>query len=191
MYSDSFQSQKLYENRCSKEQSVRTASKQKLKLMLGCPHLVVLIGPETAHFALGFLEMVYIGDDRDSEISVVCAKNNNLFLQLNTRLGSIDNIHLYETADSLPLLLDSADLLVTEPFEQIIFEAAKRKIPVVITRDMPKNTFPEYTDLVERGCIAVCKDDIGLAECCIALLQNDASRYHMKQRYRTVPFWEE
>ncbi len=191
MYGNSYHSQKPCANRCSKEQAARTASKLKLSLTLGVPHLLVLIGPDTAHFALSFLETVYIGDDRDSEISVVCAKNRNLSRQLNERLGSIDNIHLYDTADSLPLLLDSADLLVTEPYEQIIFEAATRKIPIVITKDIPKNSCPEFAELLEKGCMAVCRNDTELADCSISLLQDDTCREQMKQMYRSVLLWEE
>lgn len=164
----------------SKDHSPLAEAKRALGLDPDALHLVVLVSDTPGDFLSDLLSMVYVGDDHDSEISVLCANNDALFQKLNNELGHLETIHLYSTESDGRKLLDSADLLLTVGQDSLLAEALKRQLPLVLI-GTPEQEAWSY--LVNQGCAVASQDDVELAELCIKLLDNEALRAKMSGAY--------
>ena len=131
-------------------------------------------------FLIDLLSMVYVGDDNDSEISVLCANNSELYKKLDRELGHLETIHLYDTESDGSKLLDSADLLLTEEQDSVLGEALKRQMPCVLIGTAQQNA---WSELVNQGCAIASQDNVELAEVCIKLLGDETLRVKMSGAY--------
>ncbi len=143
-------------------------------------HLVVLVSDTPGCFLSDLLSMVYIGDDHDSEISVLCAGNGALFHNLNEEVGHLETIHLYDTESDRDRLLDSADLLLTEGQDSLLAEALKRKLPLVLIGTAKQDA---CSTLVDEGCAVASQNEVELAKLCIKLLDDTVLRAKMSNAY--------
>ncbi len=164
----------------SKDHSPLAEAKRTLGLDPDTLHLVVLVSDTPGDFLSDLLSMIYICDDHDSEISVLCLSNNALFRRLQEDLGHLETIHLYNTGEKASLLLDSADLLMTEGQASVLAEALKRQLPLVLFGTTKRD---EWSYLVNQGCAVASQDDVELAELCIELLGDAGLRAKMSGAY--------
>ena len=126
MYSENDSGMKTVAFPASRDHSPLAEAKRKLDLDPEAPHLVVLASNIPGDFLTDLLSMVYVGDEKDSEISVLCVNNGSLFKKLEAELGHLETIHLYDADSDGSKLLDSADLLLTEEHDSVLGEALKR-----------------------------------------------------------------
>lgn len=154
-------------------------AKRVLGLEPGTPHLVALAATTPGDFLSDLLSVIYVCDDQDPEISVMCAGNNSLFRLLQEDLGHLNTIHLYDTANKESLLLDSADLLLTDRLDSVLTKALKRRLPLVLIGSAAQEN--TIFRLVRQGCAAAADDCIELAEICIRLLNNEDLRAKMSE----------
>ena len=167
----------------TKDHSPRAKAKQALGLQPETQHLLACAPNSDAGFLSDVLSMIYVGDDYDSEISVVCGENTDLLRQLEQVLGHIETIHLFDRPPNLALLFDSADLLLAEPNETLANEAAGRRLPLVLLRN-ENRLLPEFCrELLAKGCAVTVREDVCLAELCIHLLADEKQRAQMANAY--------
>lgn len=180
---DLYTGKKIFACPPTKDHSPRAKAKQVLGLQPETQHLLVCAPNCDAGFLSDVLSMIYVGDDYDSEISVVCGENAELLRRLEHDLGHIETIHLFGRSSDLPLLLDSADLLLAEPNEALANEAAGRRLPLVLLRN-ENRLLPEFCrELLAKGCAVAVREDVQLAELCIQLLADEKRRTQMANDY--------
>lgn len=169
----------------SMDHSPLAEAKRTLGLDPDVSHLVVLGGSRINDFMDELVSMIYVGDDTDSEISIICGSDKRSYGNLTESLGHIETIHVYETPDTLSRILDSADLLLSEAHSIVASEASKRSLPLILadTGDPAQKELLET--LVKKGCAASGHGDTSLAELCIALLSDEP------RRVRMASCWEE
>ncbi len=180
MYSDLYPEMKPVAFPPSWDHSPLAEAKRKLDLDPEAPHLVVLASDIPGDFLTDLLSMVYVGDEKDSEISVLCVNNGSLFKKLEAELGHLETIHLYDADSDGSKLMDSADLLLTEEHDSVLGEALKRQLPLVLIGTVQKNA---WSELVNQGCAVASQDNVELAEYCIKLLDDEALRAKMSGAY--------
>ena len=180
MYSDYYPGKKPIVFPSSKNASPLAEAKRSLSLDPDALHLVVLVSNTPGDFLVELLSMIYVGDDHDSEISVLCANNDALLRKLEDELGHLETIHLYGIERDARKLLDSADLLLTEGQDFILAEALKRQLPLVLIGATEQDA---WADLVNQGCAVASQDDVELADLCIKLLDDTALRVKMSGAY--------
>lgn len=180
MYFDYYSGTKTMAFPPSRDYSPLAEAKRAIGLDPDALHLVVLVSDTPGDFLIDLLSMVYIGDDNDSEISVLCANNSELYKKLDRELGHLETIHLYDTESDGSKLLDSADLLLTEEQDSVLGEALKRQMPCVLIGTAQQNA---WSELVNQGCAVSSKDNVELAELCIKLLDNESLRTQMSSAY--------
>ncbi len=132
MQTGGYRGKQAYSCPPSRDHSARAKAKRALGIVPESQHLLICCPNSEADLLVDIISMIYVGDDLDSEISVICGDNRTLYRQLEKELGYIETIHLYDTPSNLPLLIDSADLLLSEPHEMIAAEAAKHRLPLVL-----------------------------------------------------------
>ncbi len=66
------------------------------------------------------------------EISVVCGTNKRLYRQLCARRAQFRNLRVCGYESNVPLLMDSADLLITKPGGINVTEAAVKALPMLL-----------------------------------------------------------
>ena len=169
----------------SKDHSARAEAKCRLNLTPEAMHLLVCCPNCEGSMLADIIAMIYVGDDHDSEISVICGDNRTLLRQLEKELGHIETIHLYDTPSELSLLIDSTDLLLSEPHEIIAAEAAKHRLPLVLLRRDNRLPPASFRELFAKGCAIVAWDDVKIAEICIELLADEVRRTKMANAYST------
>ena len=180
MYSENDSGMKTVAFSASRDHSPLAEAKRKLDLDPEAPHLVVLASNIPGDFLKDLLSIVYVGDEKDSEISVLCANNISLFKKLEAELGHLETIHLYDADSDGSKLLDSADLLLTEEHDSVLGEALKRQLPLVLIGTAQQNA---WSELVNQGCAVASQDNVELAEYCIKLLDDEALRAKMSGAY--------
>ncbi len=151
-----------------KDDSALAEAKRALGLEPDVPHLVVIAAATPGEFLSELLSIIYICDDRDSEISVLCAGNGVLFRQLQQDLCHLETIHLYDAADKKNLLLDSANLLLTDGQDSSLTEALKRRLPYVLISSAGQED--AHSHPARQGCAAATRESNRLASICIKLL---------------------
>ncbi len=155
-------------------------AKRALGLDPDAQHLVVLASDTPGGFLSDLLSMVYIGDDHDSEISVLCANNGVLLRKLDEEIGHLETIHLYDTETDEGMLLDSADLLLAERKDSLLAEVLKRKLPLVLIGTAKQDA---WSILVDQGCAVASQNEVELAKLCIKLLDDTVLRAKMSNAY--------
>ena len=170
----------------SRDHSMVANAKCRLGIDPELLHLVVFMETCEAEFLVDLLSMVYIGDDHNSEIGVVCGKNTVLLRQVRQALDHLETFHFYEKDFDLSLLLDSADLLLSEPREIIASEAVKRRLPLAFFYDGNTDLPADRRILLDKGCAVFGKDEVELGELCIRLLDQEARRGRMSDAYQTI-----
>lgn len=169
----------------SEDHTARSEAKRALGIAPESQHLLICCPNSEADLLVDIIAMIYVGDDHDSEISVICGENKPLFCQLEKELGHIETIHLYDMPSELPLLIDSTDLLLSEPHEIIAAEAAKHRLPLVLLRRDNRLPPASFRELFSKGCAVVAWDDVKIAEICIELLADEVRRAKMANAYLT------
>ncbi len=164
----------------SKEHSPFAESKRALGLYPDALHLVVLAA-EPGDFLPELLSFLYVCDDHDSNVSLLCTGNSTLFQQLHETLGYLDTFHLYDDAEKASLLFDSADLLLTEGQAPVLSEVLKRRLFLVLIGSDGKNE--PCSCLIRKGCAVAARETVQLAEICIKLLDNEGLRAKMSGAY--------
>jgi len=172
----------------SMDHSPKAQAKRRLGLDPDALHLLVLCGDGEPAFYSDLISMVYVCDDHDSAISVVCGENSSLAGRLQEELGHLETIHIHicDSSFELSVLLESADLLLTPLHEIAASEAKKRRLPVVFMQKDGKMVPPRCRELLEKGCAAVGQEDVALAEYCIELLDQTQRREQMESAYHNL-----
>ncbi len=139
-------------------------------------NLLILAGNTISQYLYDLLREIYIEDDTEAEIHVVCGEDRELYRSLMEKIGYIDTIHIYGTPMNLPEMMDDADLLLTESRSFIISEAAKRRLPLVIA-DRNSST------LETAGCAVSGEGSPEIAANCIRLLARESDRRKMRNAW--------
>lgn len=75
----------------SEDHTARSEAKRALGIAPERQHLLICCPNSEADLLVDIIAMIYVGDDHDSEISVICGENKPLFRQLEKELGHIEN----------------------------------------------------------------------------------------------------
>ncbi len=180
MYSDHYLKMKYVAFPPSRDHSPLAEAKRALGLDPDALHLVVLASDTPGDYLSDLLSMIYVGDEKDAEISVLCTGNSALFQTLEEKLAHIETFHLYNTAYKASQLLDSADLFLTEGQDSVLAEALRRQLPLVLIGTAQQNA---WSELVNQGCAVSSQDNVELAEFCIKLLGDETLRAKMSGAY--------
>ncbi|MCR5136516.1 MAG: hypothetical protein K6C12_05405 [Oscillospiraceae bacterium] len=164
----------------SKDHSPLAEAKRLLGLDPDALHLVALVSNTPGDFLSDLLSMIYVCDEHDSEISILCASNGSLYQKLDEEIGHLESIHLYDKESDGRKLLDSADLMLTEGQDSVLAEALKRQLPLVLI-GTPEQEAWSY--LMNQGCAVSSQDNVELAEYCVKLLDDAALRAKMSGAY--------
>lgn len=164
----------------SKDHSPLAEAKRLLGLDPDALHLVALVSNTPGDFLSDLLSMIYVCDEHDSEISILCANNAGLFQKLDDELGHLETIHLHDKEIDWRKLLDSADLLLTEGQDSVLAEALKRQLPLVLIGTAEQDA---WAYLADQGCAVSSQDDVELAELCVRLLDDEGLRAKMAGAY--------
>ena len=73
----------------------------------------------------------------DTEIIIVCGRNENMFNRLSEDNRYLPNIHILGFTDRIPLLMDACDVLFTKPGGISSTEAMSKHIPMIHTAPIP------------------------------------------------------
>jgi processive 1,2-diacylglycerol beta-glucosyltransferase len=117
--------------------------------------------------------------DKNMQLSVVCGSNKAMYNELTAYIPPADNVHIYGFCDNIPLLMDSAELLMTKPGGISVTEAAVKTLPMVLIDAVAGCEKPNMEYFVKNGYAITGNDPIETAESCMQLLSDDQSRREM------------
>ena len=112
----------------------------------------------------------------DSDVLVVCGKNQELFTQIATLGGNVKPLGFIDNVD---VFMDAVDVLLTKPGGLSTTEALSKRIPLVITTPIPGGEERNADSLESFGVIKVSHDVEEAVSLAIELLENSAERERM------------
>lgn len=163
------------------DHSEKAEAKRQLGIDPDSMHLLVFCPGCEANALSELLSMIYIGDDMDSEISIICWENVEQSRYLEKAIGHIETFHLYGVPDDMSMMFYSADLILAQANDGIAMEAARLHLPLVLVDE--QNMSGNCRRLMERGCAVSSRDSAELAEACVELLRNRQRRKQMEMNY--------
>ncbi len=163
------------------DHSEKAEAKRQLGIDPVSLHLLVFCPGCEASALSELLSMIYIGDDTDTEISIICWENVEQSRYLEKTIGHIETFHLYGVPDDMSLLFHSADLILSEDNDGVAVEAIRLHLPLVLVDE--QNISGNCRRLLERGCAFSSRDSAELAKSCVELLRNRQQRKQMEMNY--------
>ncbi len=111
-------------------------NKDKAKEELGIPkeskHLLLMGGSMGSGPIPKVVQLLAKNLKKNNYLSVVCGSNKELYNRLSTSYRNFTNIHIYGVSKQVPLLMHSADLLLTKPGGLTTSEAYAAHLPMVL-----------------------------------------------------------
>ena len=175
------------ECRFSNDHVRKNEAKHLLRVGPDNPHLLVLPGICNTEFLSDLLALIYICDRLNSDISLFCAGNASLATWNRLKFENVEKIHINENAADLPLLMDSADLMLSEPDPCTASDAVSRHLPLIFSHNERNALPPVCMDLIGRNCAVLGSDDeVELAELRLSLLTQETKRKQMERAFQSI-----
>ncbi len=114
----------------------QSLDKEKTKESLGIPkeskHLLMMGGSMGSGPLLKVAHLLIKNLKDNNYLSVVCGSNKELYRNLSFSFQNNPNVHIYGLTKQMPLLMHSADLLLTKPGGLTTTEAYASHLPMVL-----------------------------------------------------------
>lgn len=120
------------------------------------------------------------------EASVVCGTNARLQEQLQKEFASNGRIHIYGYVDSIPLLMDSADLYLTKPGGISVTEAMVKGLPMAFINAVAGCESYNMRFFLDRGAAVEADTPDALVDHCTRILLDDDERAKMADSLKRI-----
>ena len=148
-----------------------------------CRHLVVMGGS----MGCGNIELLvkkltgYV--NKDWYISIICGTNSKLRKKLEKQYAGVRNIKVYGYVNNIPLVLDSADFMLTKPGGISTTEAAVKKVPMVFVNAVAGCEKYNSSYFAGMGCAKASETDKNTIYACLSVMEDTMILKHMKLQY--------
>ena len=149
-------------------------------------HLLFMCGSMGSGPVPQIMEKLVSKIDTNTEITVVCGSNRLLYRQLQGKYAGQHQIHLLGYSDNIPLLMDSADVLLTKPGGITITEAAVKRLPLVLVNTVSGCEEYNLNTFLRSGAALTGKSPSELASVCLRLLSDEALRLTLCNALQTL-----
>lgn len=166
------------------EKTDRNEAKRRFNIPHDHKHLLVMCGsmgcgPITAILA----QLAPLLAD-DTEVSVICGTNKQLYNKLRHRYQKNSGIHIVGYTDQVPLYMDASDLYLTKPGGISITEAASKRLPMVFVKAVAGCEQYNMDFFTDMGAAVFAELPRLLAAKCIRLLHSETDREYMEWALR-------
>lgn len=118
-----------------KQHKSKVATKKELNLDPNMKHILLMGGSMGAG---NILESTRILSDKlpNIQVTVICGHNEELFKEFN-KVKLNKNINILSFTDSIDLLMDASDILITKPGGLTTTEAMTKNLPIIMINPIP------------------------------------------------------
>lgn len=117
-------------------------------------------------------------------VTVVCGTNKRLYAKLTRRFENDKNVKILGYVNSVPDLMDSADLFLTKPGGVSVSEAAAKCLPMVFVDAVAGCERHNMRFYLERGMAVTADTPQALADKCGELLSNGEELARMRENIK-------
>lgn len=150
-------------------------------------HLVISCGSMGCGPIKKILQLLTQYEQDVFDISVVCGTNRKLYNRLKEGYREAHNIHILGYVKNMPLLLDSADLLLAKPGGITTTEAFVKRLPMVFINAVAGCEEYNRRWFESMGAAVSADDAAQAAELCVALMTDKDRLHKMKNSISQQP----
>lgn len=161
-------------------------AKEMLALSPTHKHLLLMCGSMGSGPIPQIMETLQAQIDTKTEITVVCGSNRLLYRHLQGKYANHPHIHLLGYTDNIPLLMDSADVLLTKPGGISITEAAVKRLPMVLMNTVSGCEEYNLKLFLHSGAALSGGTPEELAAACLRLLSDEPMRHKLRNALDSI-----
>lgn len=163
------------------EKTDKTTAKQMIGIQKANRHFVLMCGSMGCGPMKELVGALHKDLPKESELTVICGKNEKLQRQMERMYGMEKRIHIVGFVENVSLLLDSADLYLTKPGGISTSEAAIKGVPMVFINAVSGCEAYNRNFFVKRGCAKAGLDIKEVEWVCETISFDDALLKRMAQ----------
>lgn len=111
-------------------------AKKELNLNPNMNHILIMGGSMGAGHILETVKAIY-SSIPNIQITAICGHNEDLFNEFNNEHINNDNIKILQFTNSIDLLMDATDILITKPGGLTSTEAMTKNLPIIMINPIP------------------------------------------------------
>lgn len=147
-------------------------------------HLVIMSGSMGCGPIEEIVRELTANPEQGWYISVICGNNRKLYKKLTYKYADCNNISVYGYKDDIPIILSSADILLTKPGGISTTEAAIKKVPMVFANTVAGCEKYNCSYFTGIGCAKTGDTVEELLDICRMLMKDEVMLNYMKKHYQ-------